>query len=218
VYPAIADGNGGVTMCWADQRDFFQGRPLNVFAQRVDRSGGWPWGERTVYVCSKPLPNEYPDLVSDDAGGAIIAWHGGSSTTVLDYNIYAQRVYGDGRLGGGNSSAVRNRQGKGDATKTSGELEIETFPNPFNATVTISYRIAPSKLFGAGGNPKVTLQIYNMLGEEVLTMIDLPDQAGRFSVVWDGKDNQGKEVTSGIYWVMIKTGSLSKIGKLMLVR
>jgi len=218
VYPAIPDGEGGIILSWEDERAPSPRYWRDVFAQRLDASGGWPWGERTVYVCYKLLPDEYPDLISDGVGGAIIAWHGRNDTTVVDFNVYAQRVYGDGRLGGTKPSAVQNRQGESNATKTVAGLELEAFPNPFNATVTIAYRIPQSMLWGAEGSTKATFRIYNILGEEVLAWVDLAGQGGAFSVIWDGKDKSGKEVTSGIYLVVVKAGALSKKVKAMLLR
>jgi len=71
----------------------------------------------------------------------------------------------------------------------------QNFPNPFNVATTIRYHLpAVSSRLSA-----VSLKIYNILGKEVITLVDKKQKAGSYRVVWDGRDNQGKEVSSGVY-------------------
>jgi hypothetical protein len=65
------------------------------------------------------------------------------------------------------------------------------YPNPFNPTTTIKYQIPE--------NAHVRLVVYNMLGQRVRTIVDQPQEAGYYSVQWDGKNNYGVSVSSGIY-------------------
>jgi flagellar hook assembly protein FlgD len=84
------------------------------------------------------------------------------------------------------------------------------FPNPFNPTTTIKY-----DLKDAG---KVTLKVYNMLGQEVRTLVSRNESAGFKSVVWDGRDNSGKMVSSGLYIYRLEAGKFIKSHKMLLVK
>ena len=70
------------------------------------------------------------------------------------------------------------------------ELE-ENYPNPFNPNTTINYALPK-----AG---EVSLAIYNMRGQLVRTLVKGSSPAGRFSVTWNGKDDRGAPVSSGVY-------------------
>lgn len=86
----VSDGEGGAIVCWAD---FRSGDHFSIYAQRVDGSGKTLWETNGVPVCTV-LGNRLPRVVSDGAGGAIIAWRDPRRTT--NYDIYAQRIGGSG--------------------------------------------------------------------------------------------------------------------------
>ena len=68
----------------------------------------------------------------------------------------------------------------------------QNYPNPFNPETTISYSL---------NNPaNVTLEIYNMKGQKVRTLINAYQQAGNHNLVWDAKDSNDQEVSSGVYF------------------
>jgi lysophospholipase L1-like esterase len=67
----------------------------------------------------------------------------------------------------------------------------QNYPNPFNPVTTIRYQL-PSR-------QKVTLKIYNMLGQHVVTLVDGDMDAGYHAMEWDGRDMYGREVATGIY-------------------
>jgi len=69
----------------------------------------------------------------------------------------------------------------------------QNFPNPFNPSTTITFDMADA---GVG-----RLVIYNLLGQEVVTLCDKPVSAGRFVASWNGKDKLGNAVATGIYLV-----------------
>jgi|GEM_PF-2799177 len=71
----------------------------------------------------------------------------------------------------------------------------QNFPNPFNAETVLRYQISPD----LGGASEVKLVIYNSLGELVRTLVNERQSAGKYSVTWDGRDNSGISVSSGIY-------------------
>jgi flagellar hook assembly protein FlgD len=91
----------------------------------------------------------------------------------------------------------------------------QNYPNPFNPITTVTFKVQGSKF-------KVplptTLKIYNILGQKVRTLVDEPKRAGNYEVVWDGKDDNGKEVASGIYFYQLKAGDFTEAKKMLLLK
>ena len=88
---------------------------------------------------------------------------------------------------------------------------LQNFPNPFNPDTTIGYELAESA--------DVTLQIYNVVGQVVRTLIAAePQSVGRYQVRWDGMDDRGTPVSSGIYFYQLSAGKFQDVRKLMLLK
>ncbi|MBC7187919.1 MAG: T9SS type A sorting domain-containing protein [Calditrichaeota bacterium] len=66
------------------------------------------------------------------------------------------------------------------------------YPNPFNPTTTIVYALPRSS--------RVTLEVYNLLGQCVRTLVDETEPPGVHRVLWDGRDANGQQVSSGCYF------------------
>ncbi|MCI0694228.1 T9SS type A sorting domain-containing protein [candidate division KSB1 bacterium] len=65
----------------------------------------------------------------------------------------------------------------------------------------------------------MTLKIYNLLGAEVVTLVDnKPKPAGYHAAIWDGRDKNGRVVVSGVYMYRMRAGSFSATKKLALVK
>ncbi|NQV30019.1 MAG: T9SS type A sorting domain-containing protein [Candidatus Marinimicrobia bacterium] len=78
----------------------------------------------------------------------------------------------------------------------------QNYPNPFNPSTTIDFDIG----FLDGLNQDVEFSIYNIRGQEVKTLMETQLQPGSYSVSWNGLDDQGKQVSSGIYFARLMTG------------
>ena len=88
---------------------------------------------------------------------------------------------------------------------------LQNFPNPFNPDTTIGYELAESA--------DVTLQIYNVVGQVVRTLIAAePQSVGRYQVRWNGMDDRGTPVSSGIYFYQLSAGKFQDVRKLMLLK
>ncbi len=88
IFPQIvADGSGGAIVAWEDHR---AGGSGDIYAQRVDASGGALWSGDGIAVCEAANDQESPQIVSDGSGGGIVAWQDHRSGTA--YDTYAQRV------------------------------------------------------------------------------------------------------------------------------
>ncbi|MCK5453841.1 MAG: T9SS type A sorting domain-containing protein, partial [Calditrichia bacterium] len=79
------------------------------------------------------------------------------------------------------------------------------YPNPFNPTTTIRYGLKQAS--------DVKLKIYNLLGQEVRTLISAQQEAGYQSIVWDGRDNRGTPVASGIYIYQLAANPATGVGQ-----
>ena len=83
-------------------------------------------------------------------------------------------------------------------------------PNPFNPETTIRYRSHKAV--------HVNLEIYNLLGHKIRTMVNEFQEAGNYEVVWDGRDDTGKNVSNGVYIYKIQAGGFSEIKKMLFVK
>lgn len=86
----------------------------------------------------------------------------------------------------------------------------QNYPNPFNPTTMITF--ATPKLSW------VTLKVYNMLGQEVATLVNENKVAGSYSVSWDAKDYTGRNVSGGIYFYRLEAGDYSVTKKMLLLK
>ena len=86
----------------------------------------------------------------------------------------------------------------------------QNYPNPFNQQTMIQYELTDKNM--------IELSIYNLEGEEVSKLVNELKYPGFHQVIWDGTDNQRKEVNSGIYIAALKCDNLKKSIKLSLIR
>ncbi|MDZ7262721.1 MAG: T9SS type A sorting domain-containing protein, partial [candidate division KSB1 bacterium] len=96
------------------------------------------------------------------------------------------------------------------------------YPNPFNSETVIQYHL-PMNSIKASDIPgsveqKVTLKIYNLLGQEVRTLVDEFQKPGSYTIHWDGRDNNGNPVTSGVYFYKMNAGKYQQTRKMAVVR
>lgn len=86
----------------------------------------------------------------------------------------------------------------------------QNYPNPFNPKTMIR--------FGLPKDSWVKLEVYNILGQKVKTLVDERLTAGLKEVEWDGKDTRGSEVASGIYFYRIKADDFSDVKKMVMLK
>ncbi len=86
----------------------------------------------------------------------------------------------------------------------------QNYPNPFNPTTTIKYSIPKAA--------KVELEIYNILGQTVKTLVEEEKPAGFYQVSWDGRDEHGRGVSTGIYLYQIRAGDFVETKKMQFVK
>ena len=81
----------------------------------------------------------------------------------------------------------------------------QNYPNPFNPVTSIEYSVA--------GNVQATLKVYNVLGQEVVTLVDEVQEPGQYSVSWDAGD-----VASGVYFYRLNAGDFSATKRMVLMK
>ncbi|MCK5051648.1 MAG: T9SS type A sorting domain-containing protein, partial [Candidatus Cloacimonetes bacterium] len=91
------------------------------------------------------------------------------------------------------------------ATKLNGN-----YPNPFNPITTIAYSIRETG--------KVTLQVYNIKGQLVKTLVNDVRETGEYTVTWNGRDNSNKTVASGVYFYKMKAQNYNNTKKMILMK
>lgn len=87
---------------------------------------------------------------------------------------------------------------------------FQNYPNPFNPTTQIEYQI-PSEGY-------VTIQIFNINGELVRTLMNMNQPAGKYTVLWDGRGDNSKPAASGIYIYRITNGNSVLSKKMLLLK
>ncbi|MCK5595828.1 MAG: T9SS type A sorting domain-containing protein, partial [Candidatus Eisenbacteria sp.] len=83
-------------------------------------------------------------------------------------------------------------------------------PNPFNPVTAVSY--------GSPTESRVRLAVYNVAGRLVRTLVDGEVDPGYHSVVWDGRDNSGVEVGSGVYFCRMEAEGFDDTTKMVLLK
>lgn len=84
---------------------------------------------------------------------------------------------------------------------------LQNFPNPFNPQTSIMYTL-PEPSY-------VRVTIHNILGQTVRTLVDEQQSAGFKSILWDGADSEGRQVSSGLYFYRIESGNFVAVRKMM---
>ncbi|MCD4665979.1 MAG: T9SS type A sorting domain-containing protein [Bacteroidales bacterium] len=90
------------------------------------------------------------------------------------------------------------------------KLELLCFPNPFNPTTTISFSIPKES--------HAELSIYNIKGQKVKTLLNESAVIGKHTVSWNGKDEYGNSLSSGIYFYKLKSGVYTTTKKMILLK
>ena len=103
----------------------------------------------------------------------------------------------------------------------------QNYPNPFNSTTTIHYTIPSSEHRAKSGGIAVdselnalhtTLIIYNLLGQEIRTLVNEEKEPGYYIVTWDGKDSLGRELATGVYFCRLTAGTFRVSKRMVLMK
>jgi hypothetical protein len=100
---------------------------------------------------------------------------------------------------------------EGEIAQRPSEFELyQNYPNPFNPETQIEYALKKTG--------HVTLYIYNILGEKVKTLLEQDQPAGFYQINWDGKNDNGKSVSSGLYLYKLEVNGFSETKTMLLLK
>ena len=86
----------------------------------------------------------------------------------------------------------------------------KNYPNPFNPITHLDYSLPKRS--------QVRLRVYNMVGQEIITLINEEKQYGNYSVSWNGLDKKGRNVASGVYFAELRSNDKSSVTKMLLLK
>ncbi|MCI0496025.1 C25 family cysteine peptidase, partial [candidate division KSB1 bacterium] len=88
----------------------------------------------------------------------------------------------------------------------------QNYPNPFNSSTTINFKIAENSY------QQIELSIYNLSGQKVKSLVDRSAGPGYYIMIWDGRNDSGNQVASGVYLYQLHVGKIYLKKKLLLIR
>ena len=87
---------------------------------------------------------------------------------------------------------------------------FQNYPNPFNPTTTIRYQLPKSG--------RLTLKIYNLMGQEIISLVDEKKESGKYKIEWDGLNRDGHAAGTGLYLVRMSASKITVSKKILLLK
>ncbi len=150
--------------------------------------------------------------INASAEGLLAAWdmNQGAGSIVEDLVGDAELQLSETTWSMGTSHVMTSHDGSDKITHPESPFLFNVYPNPFNPTTTISFDL-PELL-------DVRLTIYDVKGREVLTLRSEEQLAGQYQVQWNGANESGNPVSTGVYFAHLQAGSFSQTIKMVYLR
>jgi hypothetical protein len=188
-----SDGSGAAVITWVHEIDISHS---DIYARVVD-SGGTPQGGVSgTALCTATGIQYITRIAADGTGGAFVSWTDNRSGT--DADIYASRICFNGATGIETPGLSR------------GDHLGQNYPNPFNPSTTVRFSLPQAQF--------VNLSVYSVNGRLIATLVNESRPAGPQEISWDGRDDLGREVSLGVYFYRIESGTISETKKMVLVQ
>jgi hypothetical protein len=240
---AVADGTGGAIVCW-------QGftAHLNVFVQHVKATGivdpAWPVGGKAL--STSKLPQDFAEIDTDGAGGAVIAWQ--DSTQIVARHVFASSAFdpadtdtgrvladlpsqrGDPALvaTGGAGAIVAWTDTRGTDTDIYAMQVLEVVATSVDGGHDGAFvlerpgpnpaRISVALRFATARSAAVRLSIFDAQGRLVRVLESGVRSPGRYATSWDLRDQQGHQVGAGLYFAKLDAAGHSFVEKVVTLR
>jgi len=171
--------------------------------------------EVSVKADSCPLERTLITVMKNDSIIAQLQTDGdGIAVIPIEYNVvdtFTVYAYKDGFATAAKLLNPQLVMGTDDEVTLPKQFALyQNYPNPFNPTTVIAFQVDRPAT--------VTLEIYNVLGEKVRTAMQSQVTAGRYQVEWDGSNDAGQPVSSGIYFAKLQMDDRSKAVKMCLMK
>lgn len=156
--------------------------------------------------CINAGDNEAPCILSTDFEG------NPRFVNFVDMGAYEYQgsLKGGGAKIASNDTTSENKPGAG-APRTFGLSQ--NYPNPFNPVTNIQFAVGSEQSLS-----KISLKIYNLCGQLVRILVDEEKTPGTYTITWDGKNNSGEEVASGIYFYQVKSEHFTDTKRMVLIK
>jgi len=196
----LPDGDDGIYVAWVESGD----NPLNDIRYTHLKYDGTPV---SVDYPQEGLPltiafhnQEKPVLIPDGENGFFSVWQDyRSSGMEIISNIYMQRV----------NDWIVSVNNTPDIQPEGWSLD-NAYPNPFNPSTRISYNV--------GTTSEVKLTVYDILGREVIKLVDSRLETGNHFVNWNGNNTTGQMVSSGTYFYRLEADDVMITKKMVLIK
>ncbi len=192
VEPSVSvDEFGNVLMAWVDSR----GLERRIYTQNFNADITPAGGNQPLSLAAAP------SMTAPSA----LAVRGRSWVSWVDARTEGPNVYIQGYV-----HFQTDVTDDDDVTLPSEFSLAQNYPNPFNPTTQIAFTLAQ--------RTDLTLTIYNVLGQEIRALAQGAYPAGAHQILWDGADNSGSSVASGIYFYRLKTADYTQTRKMTLLK
>jgi hypothetical protein len=185
---------GGFLICGTTKNKTSQKN--DIFVVKVDNNGSELWREN--YGGAN---NEWGSSVCRTRDGNYVIAGQTNSSGSGSFDIYVSKIKSTGPIG------IKNINEEINLAK---DYYINNFPNPFNSSTKIMYKLNQSE--------NVVIKIYDLLAKEIIVLQNSIKPAGINQIIWNGRDSNGKEMPSGIYFVKFMTDNISVTKKITLVK
>lgn len=156
----VSDNQNGAIIVWQDRRN---GTDNNIYAQRINSNGQPQWAANGIVVCSASYDQFNPEVVTDDNGGAIVAWHDyRSGSGYID--IYAQRISPTG-------SMLWQTNGVPITTASNNQYNLQMIPDRFKGAIIVwqdRRNLTNDELYGQRVSPTGTT-LWQLNGSPIST-------------------------------------------------
>ena len=187
----VENGSGGAIFAWVDD----SGSDPDIYARNLSGEGADLWGTGFVPVCTADNAQTRLVMTRDCIGGAVMAWTDYRNSVYGE--VWAMRIYdphtGDAQNGPSMETVLANPR-----------------PNPFNPRTSIDFELA--------SRSRVIIEIFDVEGRRIRRLLDRMTAPGGHTVNWDGKDDQGRRMSSGVYFCRFAGGGRCLTRKMIMLR
>ncbi len=198
-YPDIVKIGDQLIIVWEKLDEY----NLNIYAQLIDLDGNLLWNPDGIVLCDASWDQRNPQIVANESNDVYIGW---LDDRIFNYNPYGNFV-----------PSVFSQKIHIEPTFSPDEILNaitaklhQNYPNPFNPETNIFFNLPE-----AG---RVKLDIYNIKGQKIKTLLDCHMNPGRSKLIWNEKDENDQSVSSGVYFYQLKAGNFEKSKKMLLLK
>ena len=172
---------------------------IDIFVAKMDSNGNWLWATQ-----AGGSDHDFGyEIAIDDNENSYVTGHFQGTATFGSYSLTSSGGVDIFIAKLGNDTSVEN-----EIITT--KMELSNYPNPFNPSTMVEFSIQ--------NDSEVELSIFNIKGQKVKQLLNEQLSAGQHSAFWNGKDDDGKSVSSGIYFYKLKTGNYEKTKRMVLLK